>query len=188
MTFMPIGEWSARDAQGRRKYVSAEERRRFLAAADRMPARVRALCLVLAYTGCRVSEALALTHEHIDAERGAIIVRTLKRRRTCFRAIPVPPDLLAELSALPAGKNGRLFPIHRATAFRQIKLVMQRAGVAGRIASPRGLRHGFGIRAASAAVPLNLIQRWMGHASGNTTAIYLDAVGQEETIFARRMW
>jgi integrase/recombinase XerD len=53
---------------------------------------------------------------------------------------------------------------------------------------PKGLRHGFGIRAASRNIPPNLIQRWMGHASLKTTAIYLDAVGAEEREFASRMW
>ena len=43
------------------------------------------------------------------------------------------------------------------------------------LACPKGLRHGFGIRAAGYNVPTNLIQRWMGHASPTTTAIYLDA-------------
>jgi integrase len=50
------------------------------------------------------------------------------------------------------------------------------------------LRHGFGIRAAGKSVPPNLIQRWMGHASGSTTAIYLDAVDSEERAIAQRMW
>ena len=37
-------------------------------------------------------------------------------------------------------------------------------------------------------VPQNLVQRWLGHASATTTAIYLDAVGIEEREFAERMW
>jgi integrase len=56
------------------------------------------------------------------------------------------------------------------------------------MACPKGLRHGFGIRAADRSVPANLIQRWMGHASSTTTAIYRDAVGLEERQFASRMW
>ena len=37
-------------------------------------------------------------------------------------------------------------------------------------------------------VPLNLVQRWLGHASMATTAIYLDALGEEEREIAARMW
>ena len=65
---------------------------------------------------------------------------------------------------------------------------MRARAIAGPMASPKGLRHGFGIRAAGRNVPTNLIQRWMGHASPDTTAIYLDAIGAEERQFASRMW
>jgi integrase/recombinase XerD len=37
-------------------------------------------------------------------------------------------------------------------------------------------------------VSLNLVQRWLGHASMNTTAIYLQAIGNEEREIAARMW
>jgi hypothetical protein len=37
-------------------------------------------------------------------------------------------------------------------------------------------------------VPLNLLQRWLGHVSMKTTAIYADAVGREEYEIAARMW
>ena len=36
--------------------------------------------------------------------------------------------------------------------------------------------------------PLNLVQKWLGHAQLTTTAIYADAVGSEEKDIARRMW
>ena len=51
--------------------------------------------------------------------------------------------------------------------------------------TPKGLRHSFGIHAIRFGVPLNLVQRWLGHASMTTTAIYLDALGGE---IAARMW
>ena len=37
-------------------------------------------------------------------------------------------------------------------------------------------------------VPLNMLKKWMGHASIETTAIYADAVGKEEQEIAARMW
>ena len=51
---------------GGRKYLTADERRAFLAATDRAPRDVRAFCHLLAWTGCRISEALALTAERVD--------------------------------------------------------------------------------------------------------------------------
>jgi site-specific recombinase XerD len=50
------------------------------------------------------------------------------------------------------------------------------------------LRHGFGIYALHSGVPINLVQRWLGHASMTTTAIYLQAIGAEEREIAARMW
>jgi integrase len=79
----------------------------------------------------------------------------------------------------------------RALDFRMVavaRATMCQAGIVGPMCCPKGLRHGFGMRAASRNVPTNLIQRWMGHASATTTAIYLDAVGAEERRFASRMW
>jgi integrase len=189
MAALAIGEgWQIHDAAGRRKYLSSDERTRFLRAADSLSPRRRALCHVLAYAGCRISEALALTVHHVDAERLTVTIRTLKRRRLFYRAVPVPQVMIELLRRLPADADGRLWPMHRVTAWRVIKATMLRAGIAGPMACPKGLRHGFGIRAADRSVPTNLIQRWMGHASPTTTAIYLDAVGVEERQFASRMW
>jgi integrase/recombinase XerD len=180
--------WQVLDATGRRKYLTADERARFLRAADCLAPGMRALCYVLTYAGCRVSEALALTAHHVDAERFSLTVRTLKRRRLVFRAVPIPQAIVDMLKALSIDENSRLWPTHRVTAWRVVKATMLRAGVSGPMACPKGLRHGFGIRAAGHSIPTNLIQRWMGHASPTTTAIYLDAVGLEERQFARRMW
>jgi len=52
--------------------------------------------------------------------------------------------------------------------------------------SKGGLRHSFGIHASPSGVPLKLVQRWLGHASMTTTAIYLDALDEEEREIAAR--
>ena len=70
----------------------------------------------------------------------------------------------------------------------QVKAVMMQARICGRHASPKGLRHGFGVHAVRSGVPLNLVQRWLGHAQLSTTAIYADIVGPEEIAMAERMW
>ena len=49
------------DTHGQRKYLSAPERQAFLAASGKASREVRTFCLALTYTGCRISEALALT-------------------------------------------------------------------------------------------------------------------------------
>lgn len=178
--------WQVRDGEGRRKYATEEDTRRFLDAAGTLLEREACFCLVLALTGCRISEALALTAGMI--EPGWISFATLKQRSRRFRSVPVPEALTRRLAALPSSPCGLLFPVHRATGYRWVKRAMRRARVDGIASCPKGLRHGFGMRAAAERVPPNLIQRWLGHASPETTAIYLDAVGPEERQFAARTW
>jgi integrase len=189
------GPASLYSASGLRKYLTCDERERFLAA-SRAASRpdVRTLCMTLVYTGCRISEALALTPASIQAAEGIIAIRSLKKRGLMVvREVPVPPLLVAELgrvhrlSSLPA--NQPLWPLSRGRAWQLVKEVMQAARIGiGPHASPKGLRHGFGLHAIRCGVPLNLVQRWLGHASMATTAIYLQAVGNEEREIASRMW
>jgi len=181
-------DWQVFDDRGVRKYLDSRERVRFLAAADRLDPRRRALCYVLAYTGCRISEALELAPYRIDVDNRALRFRTLKRRRLVFRLVPVPDFLISMLRALPGGAEDRYWRMHRSTAWRLIHAVMIHAQIAGPMATCKGLRHSFGILGASRNVLGPVIQRWMGHASLTTTAIYLDAVGAEERQFAKRMW
>jgi integrase/recombinase XerD len=180
--------WQLHDAAGRRKYVNDDELLRFLRAADRLDPARRALCYLIAYTGCRISEALALTVHQLEPSRGTVTFRTLKRRRPHSRTLPVPALLVAMLCELRPAEDGRLWQLHRVTAWKAVKEAMHRARIAGPMACPKGLRHGFGMRAAARNIPVNLIQRWLGHASPLTTAIYLDAVDDEERRFAGRMW
>lgn len=174
---------------GRRKYLTPAERTAFIAAAHACThAQVRALCLLLAYTGCRISEALALTPAAFDPHENFVVLRSLKKRgRIMLREVPLPEWLVASILALAEGDR-RLWPWSRGWAWVLVKQVMMQAGVMGLQASPKGLRHGFAIHAIRSGVPLNLVQRWLGHASIATTAIYADALGAEEREIAARMW
>jgi integrase/recombinase XerD len=82
----------------------------------------------------------------------------------------------------------RIWRWGRTTAWRQVKHVMAAARIVGSPAMPKGLRHGFGVSAFQASVPPHLVQRWLGHATLRTTAIYGDVVGPDERAFAARMW
>ena len=53
---------------------------------------------------------------------------------------------------------------------------------------PKGLRHGYGVHAISRGVQLNMLSKWMGHASLEVTAIYANALGEEQRSIAARMW
>ena len=67
--------------------------------------------------------------------------------------------------------------------------VIAAAGIPdGPHACSKGLRHGFGVQAVSRGIALNMVQKWLGHAQLTTTAIYANAVGEEEQSIAARMW
>lgn len=179
---------------GRRKYLTPPERSRVIAAAMVHPRpEVRTLCLVLAYTGCRISEALGLFSASIEPDEAFIAIRSLKKRKKALviRQVPVPPSLVRLLADVHpfADAGSRLWTWSRSRAWQLVKAVMEDARIPpGLHATPKGLRHGFGVHAVCSGIPLNLVQRWMGHASLTTTAIYLEVMGEEEREIAQRMW
>jgi len=177
------------DRDGRRKYLTTAQRRAFLAVAKRMPIQMRAFCTVLAYTGARISEVLALMPQHFDRSAQLVIFESLKKRRKgVFRAVPVPAELLRLIDEEHGTADGPLWSWSRTTAWSQIKKVMAMAKIVGPQASPKGLRHAFAVGAIQAGVPVNFIKRWLGHARLSTTEIYLEAVGEEEQAIAARAW
>ena len=62
-----------------------------------------------------------------------------------------------------------------------------RGGNRGLSCQSKGLLHGFEVATVQASIPLNLVQRWLGHAQLATTTIDAEAVGKEEWDIAARM-
>jgi integrase/recombinase XerD len=180
---------------GERKYLNRDERRRVLAATEKLDPEQSLFSLLLAWTGARVSEVLALTPKSFQVDASIVTILTLKRRKFCPREVPIPPSLMKRieqhfsLRQLPStSQSARLWGWHRVTAWRVVRRLMALAGVIGSRACPRGLRPAFGIATLQSGVPINLIQRWMGHARLKTTMIYMSVSGPEELSFARQFW
>lgn len=140
------------DQHGHRRYLTSAERDAFLATNDAEVREVRTFCATLAYTGCRISEALALTADRIDLKDGTIVIESAKKRQTgIYRPIPVPLALLDMLNLVhdvraahkrrDRGETVRLWNWSRTKLVRRV--------IAGPHATPKGLRHGFGIKAIS---------------------------------------
>lgn len=187
---MQEGTKSAYDSGGRRKYLTKSEGLRFLRLASSLGTSRRLFCEVIHFTGCRISEALNLTGEDIDQGQSLLRIRCLKKRdRIVTRRVPVPDRLAKDLRLLASESKGeRLWDFSRTTGWRVIKGVMSDAGIAGIHATAKGLRHGFGVRGALGKVPVNVIQRWMGHSDPSTTAIYLAVRDDEERELIKRTW
>lgn len=180
-----------------RKYLTADERRRFLEAVRTCPdTRIATFAATLAYTGCRISEALATRIEDVDLTNRTIRFRTLKRRAEHWREVPLPEAQLRELELVHQLRarqhtrraTDRLWPIGRSTGSRHIAALMKAADIVGPQATPKGLRHAYGIAAVEAGVPLTTIADVLGHADTNTTSIYTRATGREARELVSRMW
>jgi site-specific recombinase XerD len=135
---------------------------------------LRAIIVVLWRAGLRVQEALALTEHDLDPRRGSLLVRRGKGGRRCEVGMDewaweqVRPWLTAR-AELPPGPlfciiagptRGR--PWSGASVRREFRAVAARAGVRRRFA-PHQLRHAHALELAREGVPLNIIQRQLGH-------------------------
>jgi integrase len=94
--------------------------------------------LTLFYTGCRISEALNETAGRVDLTERTLVFETLKRRRRgCFRGVPLPDSLAALLKELvgAADPHANVWKFSRATGYRLVKDYMTKAGIMGGMAS-----------------------------------------------------
>ncbi len=186
------------DIKGNRLYLTQKERVDFINLARTKRPEVMTLAETLAYTGCRISEALELIPKRIELDENRLILRTLKKRRDDnYRSVPVPPEYMKTLNIVhriqesQKGKRTVMQPLwswSRQTS-QIIKPLMIEAGITpGPHRTSKGLRHAFGVNAVMKNIPLNKLQQWMGHSDLKTTAIYANAVGQEEAELAAGMW
>ncbi|MDR3526094.1 MAG: tyrosine-type recombinase/integrase [Rhizomicrobium sp.] len=190
--------WSLYDAHGQRKYLTSKERAAFIRMAVRTGGPVGTFCSVMALTGARISEVLALTPERIDRANGAIVFETLKRReRGIFRAVPIPYELVELLYAVhnlktaaddPERRGARLWRWSRPTAWKHVKSVMRLANIPDAQAMPKALRHAFGVEAVQDRIAITLVKKWLGHAKLQSTEIYATPLGREERRLAAHMW
>ena len=158
------------------------------------------MIVVLWRGGLRVQEALALGEHDLDPRRGSLLVRHGKggRRREigmdAWGWEQLAPWLAARVE-LPVGPlfciidgptRGR--PWSSAGVRSELRRLAAQAGVRRRFA-PHQLRHAHALELAREGVPLNIIQRQLGHANLGTTSIYLQGIDTEEiiaTVHARR--
>jgi len=183
--------------KGQRKYLNAKERQRFYEACGTLELERRLFCKIIYYTGARIGEVQSLRVPQIDFEDKTIIFATFKQRKEwVYRQIPLPDYVMGDLLAfLDIRRRLRgyhlgdmpLWSFSLRTASRIVKNVMMTAQITGAKACSRGLRHGFAVHAVTRA-PLTLVQRWLGHASLRTTAIYLQVSGIEEREWSERVW
>jgi site-specific recombinase XerD len=155
--------------------------------------RLRGLIVVLWRAGLRISEALALTEGDLEILRGSVVVRRGKggRRREVGMDDWAWEQLRPWLETRVLLPVGPLFCVisgptrGRAWSSSQARTILHetalKAGVRRRFA-PHQLRHAHAVEMAREGVPLNVIQRQLGHANLGVTSIYLQGIDSGEII------
>lgn len=167
---------------------------------ERIVATVRTVIGLLAATGLRIGEALALGVDDVDTDRDVLVIGAGKSAQ---RLVPVHPSTTAALTDyldLPAraatgpDPHGPVFVTCKGTGYAYISFlslftrVRQAAGLTPRgRARPRlhDLRHAFATTHMTAAYAhgrdpdrvLSLLATWLGHTDAAHTYWYLTATG-----------
>jgi site-specific recombinase XerD len=155
--------------------------------------RLRGLIVVLWRAGLRIAEALALSESDLDPARGALLVRAGKggRRRVVGmddwgweqlrpwlehrRELPIGA-LFCLINTPRAGA-----PLSSGAVRHRLRQLGSQAGVRRRFA-PHQLRHAHAVEMAREGVPLNVIQRQLGHANLGVTSVYLQGIDTAEIV------
>jgi integrase/recombinase XerD len=146
--------------------------------------RNRALLELLYSTGARISEAVGLDVDDIDAQARAALLRAKGGKG---RVVPIGrpamgaltaylvrgrPDLARRGRGAPAiflnARGGRL---SRQSAWQVLQEAAERAGIVAGV-SPHTLRHSFATHLLDGGADVRVVQQLLGHASVSTTQIY----------------
>jgi integrase/recombinase XerD len=126
--------------------------------------------------GLRISEAVSLRPQQVDAQRGAIRIIGKGNKE---RLIPLPAALLTAMRRAWTTHGNRQWvfaarPQGSHSSPRSVRGAFDDAcaseGVAG--LTPHSLRHGFATRLLEHGVELRVVQILLGHASIRSTEIY----------------
>jgi integrase/recombinase XerD len=162
---------------GQAKVLSQEELR-LLFEEGLVSPRDRALFGICLFTGCRVSEALAL--QTTDIKGGTITFRKATTKgKLKTRLVDVQPGLAALLDAYQPKRPGNLFPgkvpgqgMTRFAADKILKRACDRVGFVG--VSTHSFRRTALTQMSSAGIPLRHIQEISGHHDLGTLQRYLE--------------
>jgi site-specific recombinase XerD len=163
--------------------------------------RDRALIALLYGSGLRIAEALALRPKDIDFDEGAVRVHKGKGSKARVSGIEAGMGAIVAMwmthrrSVLGVNGTAPIFcqitkgkvgqPVDQAAVRQMLRRRAARSGVEKRVHA-HGLRHSHAANLAAAGVPLNVIQKQLGHANVSTTSRYIDHVAATDVVAAVR--
>lgn len=132
-------------------------------------ASLRAIVMLGAYAGLRVSEIAALRWDQVDYERGVLGVREGKGLKD--RMVPLAVQLADDLAVLCHRSDGFVIGTTGPNVSQRVRGHFGRLGIDHR---PHDLRATFATQAIrSTGGNVRLVQKWLGHTDPKTTMSYL---------------
>jgi len=176
---------------GERKYLNQKERIAFRDIVETKDDEIKLFCLLIYWTGVRISEAKNLCVANVDFDDGKVVIKSLKKRsKIVHRQIPIPTSLISELQSYITNHklSSNIWKKSVRSYSRYVKEIMNEAKIFGPQASAKGLRHSFAILSISREIPITIVQDWLGHSSILITQVYLTFVYADAREFAKRIW
>ncbi len=139
-----------------------------------------AMLSLLAESGLRAGELLALTWRDVDPYRGIVKVKGKYGKERIVVMGPAAREALRVLAeeARPRPYD-RIFPFTYQALYKRLKSLAKRAGLDPSLVRPHVLRHTFATEALRRGMSLPALQRLLGHSDIKITQRYLHLVTED---------
>jgi integrase/recombinase XerD len=170
--------WTPREKCVKNSYPREEEES-LIKHAYRMKGERGLLIKTLFQTGARVSELVNIKAEDVFFEEQMILIAKAKGGKS--RYVPILPELAQELRThLGQRTVGYLFETNRATRYspRRIQYIVKETAAQAQITKrvyPHLLRHSVATTFLERGMPIEQIQKFLGHSKLETTQVYAES-------------
>jgi integrase/recombinase XerD len=162
--------------------LSRDEERRLVSHAYRMKGTRGLLIKTLFQTGARVSEFVNIKVHEFFFDEQMIFISKAKGGKS--RYVPILPELAQELRTHLGDRTaGYLFETIHSTAYspRRIQQIIKETADEAKITKrvyPHLLRHSVAMTLLERGMPLEQIQKFLGHAKLDTTQVYAESTAE----------
>ena len=159
--------------------LSREEEARLITHASRMKGERGLLIKTVFHTGARVSEFVNLKTADVFFEEQMILIAKAKGGKS--RSVPILPELAQELRTHVGQRTvGSLFETNRATRYspRRIQQILKETAEQAEITKrvyPHLLRHSVATTLLERGMPIEQMQKFLGHSKLETTQLYAES-------------
>jgi len=167
-------------------FLTEEELEKVEDAMRRLPEHIRLAFRTMLWTGLRVSEIASLTGEDVIKENAKLFLRVRSGKGNKERIVPVlDADLAKELLRLSKDRGkGLLFGVTDGTLKDYAHKIKKASGV--HFHSHR-LRHTLATRLLAKGIPIDIVQKVLGHESISTTRRYAETLPEKVKELAARV-